>query len=153
MRGKKRFTLTVCSSASFYKQVIGLSYDIEQFGIEVILPSTAENMKRKNGQNSEAVIDWPNSTTGYHGKSLLIREHFAAIYESDAILVANYMKHGKPDYIGPNVLMEMAVAFFLHKKIFILHDKPDDSPLIDEILGLKPVFLNSDITKLKQFCN
>lgn len=60
----------------------------------------------------------------------------------------NYQKHGKENYIGPNVLMEIAMAFYLNKPIYILNGQPKDSPLIDEILGLEPIFLDSDLSKL-----
>jgi len=44
----------------------------------------------------------------------------------------------------------MAIAFYLNKPIYILNDQPDDSPLIDEILGLEPIFLRGNIQKLKE---
>ena len=142
--------LAVCSSASFYKIVIALSYELEALSIDVIMPKTAQKMKQEGRENDEASIDWSNNPIGYHGKALLIREHFNEISKCDAILVTNYEKLGKQNYIGPNVLMEMSTAFFLNKPIYILNDQPDNSPLIDEILGLEPVFLKGDIQKLKQ---
>ena len=148
---RRKPKLTVCSSASFYKTVIKLSYKLEALGIDIVLPKTAQKMKRERRENIETLIDWSNSPIGYRGKAILIREHFDEIAKCDAILVANYEKHGKQNYIGPNVLMEMATAFFLQKPIYILNDQPDASPLIDEILGLEPVFLKGDIQKLKEF--
>lgn len=142
--------LAVCSSASFYKAVIELSYKLEELDVDVVLPKTAQKMKREGRENDEAATDWSSSPIGYHGKALLIREHFDEIAECDAILVTNYEKHDMQNYIGPNVLMEMAVAFFLKKPIYVLNDQPDDSPLIDEILGLEPVFLKGDTQKLKE---
>lgn len=142
--------LAVCSSASFYKTVIALSYELEALIIEVILPKTAQKMKQEGRENDEAITDWSNSPIGYHGKAILIRQHFNEIADCDAILVTNYEKHGKQNYIGPNVLMEMSTAFFLNKPIYVLNDQPNDSPLIDEILGLEPTFLNGDIQKLKE---
>jgi len=142
--------LAVCSSASFYKIVIALSYELEVLDIEVILPKTAQKMKQEGRENDEVITDWSSSPIGYHGKALLIREHFNEIADCDAILVTNYEKHGKKNYIGPNVLMEMSTAFFLNKLIYILNDQPDDSPLLDEILGLEPTFLKGDIQKLKE---
>lgn len=142
--------LAVCSSASFYKTVIALSYELEALDIKVILPKTAQKMKQEGRENDEAITDWSSSPIGYHGKALLIREHFNEIAKCDAILVTNYEKHGKQNYIGPNVLMEMSTAFFLYKPIYILNDQPYDSPLIDEILGLEPTFLKGDIQKLKE---
>lgn len=32
--------------------------------------------------------------------------------------------------------------------IYILNSRPEDSLLIDEILGLEPIFLHGDLTKL-----
>jgi hypothetical protein len=143
-----KFNLAICASASFYKEVIEFSYKLEKLDINVILPKTAEKMKKEHRENDEVKTDWSVAPVGYHGKALLIRGHFEEIAQSDAILVMNYEKHGKVNYIGPNVLMEMAVAFYLKKPIYILNDRPDDSPLIDEILGLEPVFLKGDITNL-----
>ena len=141
-------TLTVCSSASFYPQVVAMSQKLEDIGIAVVLPKTARKMKEEGLTNVEAITDWTTAPTGYHGKSMLIREHFDVIAQGDGVLVANYEKHGKENYIGPNVLMEMAIAFYLNKHIYILNDKPVDSPLIDEILGLEPIFLQGDINLL-----
>lgn len=141
--------IAICASASFYPQIIEVSDDIEKQGVTVVLPKTAAKMKAESRANTEAITDWSTAPAGYHGKAILIREHFKEIERSDAILVMNYEKHGKQNYIGPNVLMEMSTAFYLNKPIFVLNGEPEDSPLIDEILGLEPIFLRGDITKLK----
>ena len=139
-------TVAICASASNYPQVIAASYDIEKLGINVLLPATAASMKENSGKNIEADRDWTSVTA--HEKASFIRGHFNEIEKSDAILVMNYEKHGKANYIGPNVLMEMSIAFYLRKPIHILNGKPENSPLIDEILGLEPIFLNGDFKKL-----
>ncbi len=144
-----QLNLAICASASFYTEVIAFSYELEDLGIHVILPKTAARMKAEGRENAEVTTDWSTSSTGYHGKTEVMREHFDEIAKSDAILVINYEKHGNANYIGPNVLMEMAVAFYLKKPIFILNDQPADSPLIDEILGLEPIFLKGNISKLQ----
>lgn len=144
-----KLNLAVCASASFYKEVIAFSYELEKLGVNVILPMTAAKMKSEHRENDEATIDWATADAGYHGKAMLIRGHFDEIAQSDAILVINYEKHGKANYIGPNVLMEMAVAFHLKKPIYVLNGQPEDSPLIDEILGLEPIFLNGEVSKLR----
>lgn len=143
-----KLNLAVCASASFYKEVIAFSYKLEDLGLNVILPMTAAKMKAENRENDEIKTDWATADIGYHGKSVLIRQHFDEIAEADAILVMNYEKHGKANYIGPNVLMEMAVAFHLKKPIYVLNGQPEDSPLIDEILGIEPTFLHGDINRL-----
>jgi hypothetical protein len=144
-----RLKLAICASASFYTEVIAFSYKLENLGINVILPMTAAKMKAEGRENEEVKSDWSKLPISYHGKAQLIREHFDEIAKSDAILVTNYEKHRKANYIGPNVLMEMAIAFYLKKPIYVLNGLPKDSPLIDEILGLEPIFLNGDITLIK----
>jgi len=144
----KKPKLVICASASFFKQVVELSYDLEGLDLEIVLPDA--DMSEKKGDNYGAITDWSNHPGGYHEKAVLIREHFNQITECDAVLVTNYEKHGKQNYIGPNVLIEMAIAFYLNKPIYILNDQPDDSPLIDEILGLEPIFLRGNIQKLKE---
>ena len=139
--------LAVCSSASFYERVILLSYELEKLDIGVVLPKTAAMMKSEGAKNEE-LADWLGHLGGTARKAQLIRGHFDEISNSDAILVANYEKHGVENYIGPNVLMEMAAAFHLKKPIYVLNDIPEGSPLIDEILGLEPVFLKGDISIL-----
>jgi len=144
----KQLSLAICASSSFYTEVIKFSYELENQGINVILPDMAAKMKREGRENEEVVVDWTTHPAGYEWKAELIRGHFEEIAKSDAILVMNYEKHGKANYIGPNVLMEMAVAFYLHKPIYVLNGQPEDSPLIDEILGLQPVFLEGNIEQL-----
>lgn len=139
--------IAICASASSYPQVIAASSDIEKLGFTVVLPATARKMKENGERNTEANIDWSSITA--HEKASLIRGHFNEIEKSDAILVMNYEKHGKANYIGPNVLMEMSTAFYLHKPIYILNGKPENSPLIDEILGLEPIFLHGNLANLK----
>ena len=48
-----------------------------------------------------------------------IRDHFDCVQWSDVVLIANYDKNGIGNYIGPNTLMEMGVAFYLNKKIYL----------------------------------
>lgn len=140
-----QLNLAICASASSYPAVIAFSNELEKIGINVILPKTAAKMKIKGEENDEVITDWSKTTAKYRSKATAIREHFDEITQSDAILVMNYEKHGKANYIGPNVLMEMAIAFYLKKPIYVLNGQPEDSPLIDEILGLEPIFLKGNI--------
>lgn len=141
--------LAICASAAFYEQVVEFSYVLEDAGFEIVLPKTAAKIKAGEMKLSQIVSNWDDDSQGYHGKALLIKGHFKEIEKSDAILVMNYEKHGMKNYIGPNVLMEMSTAFYLNKPIYILNGIPEGSPLIDEILGLEPTFLNGDISKIK----
>lgn len=82
-------------------------------------------------------------------KTKLMSDHFEEIAKGDAILVVNNEKHGKHNYIGGNVLMEMTIAFYLKKPILILNDLPSESAYMEELIGMNPVILHGDITTIE----
>lgn len=54
---------------------------------------------------------------------------------SDAILVMNYTKNGKENYIGVNSLMEIGMAFILGKRIFLMNSFPESASHELEAIG------------------
>ena len=144
--GKK--TITICSSGSFYESVIDVKGQLEQLGFKVLVPSTAEKMKRDGDFNVDKYKTWFRNPADYKIKTKLMEQHFEKVVAADAILVINYEKRGVPGYIGGNVLMEMTVAFLNKKSIYILNPIADDLDIKEEILGLEPKFINGDLTKI-----
>lgn len=142
-------TITICASASFYKQAVKVQSDIRELGIECIIPASAEKMKQQNNFDVTSYKTWFNNSDDYNQKTNLMLEHFSAIQNGDAILVLNYEKHGTPDYIGGNVLIEMGIALYLGKPVFILNEIPEDSPFLEEILGVNPKVLHGNINNIK----
>ncbi len=63
--------------------------------------------------------------------------------------MVNHEKRGIANYIGGATPMEMAIAFYLHKPIFLLNEIPSDSPLLEEIIALNPIVLHGQIDNLK----
>lgn len=141
-------TIAICTSLSFYRQAIDVQTELKALGYEVILPHTAEQMRKSGDFDVAKAKTWYNNPDDYPRKAALMRRHFAEIEKADAILVLNYQKHGVDNYIGGNVLMEMALAFYLKKPIFVLNDAPQASPLLEEIMGLQPVFLHGELSNL-----
>lgn len=142
-------TITVCASASFYRQVVDEQSQLQKLGYKVIIPAGAEAMKKSGDFDVTHSKTWYNNPNDYHKKAALMRGHFDEVAKGDAVLVLNYEKHGVPNYIGGNVLMEMALAFYLHKPIFILNEVPEDSPFVEEIKGFEPTVLQGKLEKLK----
>ncbi len=77
-----------------------------------------------------------------------MKGHFNEVVKGDAILVINNEKHGINNYIGGNVLMEMALAFHLDKPIYILNELPDESSFLEEIIGMNPTVLHGKYENL-----
>lgn len=143
-------TITICSSASFYRRVVELQIELEKLGYNVLIPSTAKRMRETGDFDVERYKTWFGDANDYDKKSAFIRAHFNEITKGNAVLVVNEEKNGKPNYIGGNVLMEMAIAFHLHQPIYLLNDIPEESPFLEEIIGMGSVSLGGDIHKLTQ---
>lgn len=145
---KRKPILTLCSSVLFYDDVITIENILKKMGFNVKLPLTAQEIKKGKRLTEEAAKPWLKSGD-YQHKAYLTREHFKKIAKGDAILVVNKTKKDIKGYIGGAVLAEMAVAFHLKKKIYILNPVSKNLSYYEEVLGMQPVVLGGDITKLK----
>lgn len=145
---KRIKTITICSSANFYKQAVAAQTFLIEHGYKAIVPHTAELMKKSGNYDAAHYRTWLKDETKYDRKSWLMRGHLAEVEKADAILVINETKHGIKNYIGGNVLIEMALAFYFYKPIFILNDIPKESSFLEEIIGMEPIKLNGDMSKL-----
>jgi hypothetical protein len=141
-------TVTICSSADFYGQAVEIQETLIELGCKVIVPATAERMKKSGDYDVTHYKTWFGIKDDYHKKTALMEGHFAEVAKADAILVINHEKHGVANYIGGNVLMEMALAFYLRKPIFVLNEIPTESAFLEEIIGLNPIVLHGKADKL-----
>jgi len=144
----KHHIITICCSASFYKQALETQEVLRKRGFKVMIPHTANKMEKSGDYRTETYKTWYKNPKDYKKKAALMRQHFKKVMECDAILVLNYEKNGVRGYIGGNTLMEMALAFHLRKPIYILNPVSESSPLYEEILGMNPVFLKGSLKKL-----
>ncbi len=140
-------TIVICSSASFYEQVVGVESQLVELGFDVVIPKSARAMKAAG--NYTVSKTWYDNPDDYVKKADLMRTHFREIERGDIVLIANYEKHGVANYIGPNVLMEMGIAFYFNKPIYILNDLPADSPFEEELKGFLPTILHGDLSAIR----
>ena len=140
--------ITICSSSNFYRQAIDIQEQLQKQGYEVIVPDVATRMKESGDYEVNHYKTWFADPNDYPKKAELIHGHFNEVAKADAILVLNYEKNGKQNYIGGNVLMEMAIAFHLNKPIFIMNEIPEESAYLEELHAVLPVVLHGDITAL-----
>lgn len=141
-------TITLCSSANFYKHVVEVQEQLQQMGYEALIPANAQQMKDSGDYDVSHYKTWFDDAKDYDKKAAFIRDHFAEIDKADAVLVVNDEKHGIVNYVGGNVLMEMAIAFHGNKAIYLLNGVPEESPFIEEIRGMSSQALDGDLTKL-----
>ena len=144
--------ITICGSIAFQDEALSVKEKLEKLGHEVgMWPLKLKNGKGQLISAKEYYkirrIANENEKWVWDRKAELILEHFEKIARSDAILVANYDKNDVKGYIGGNTLMEMGLAFFLKKKIYLLNQIPELS-YKEEILGVRPIILNGDLSKI-----
>lgn len=141
--------ITICSSASFYKEVVEISYQLKKLGFRVKIPGVANIMKKTGNYKVEDYKHWLKDKNLYHLKKKLMKVHFKKIMDAHAILVVNLEKNGIKGYIGGNGLLEMFLAYQNKKPIFVWEETDKKSILIEEILSLDPIFINHDLAKIK----
>lgn len=150
IKTKKKHTVVICSSASFYRQVVDVEKDLKRRGFNVLIPLTANKMKKSGDFNVDTYKTWFADSNTYDRKTFLTKHHFNKVVKGDSILVLNYEKNGKAGYIGGAVLSEMAIALHFGKKIYILHPIQEDVSYKEEILGMMPVILNGNLALIKK---
>lgn len=145
--------ICICGSIAFFDEMVDAKNKLEAMGHEVDLPPT--EIKDENGdmitvteyyhlrQKMDSSIGWI-----WERKKEAILAHFEKINWADAVLVLNHEKNGVTGYIGANTLIEMGLALWLKKKIYLLHEIPE-VPSKEEILGMQPILLGGDLNILE----
>lgn len=146
---KNKKTIVICSSASFYSQVIEIQKQLKALGFKVRVPLTAIKMKETNNFKVGRYKTWMERPEDYKRKAYLTKKHFKEVEKGDIILVLNYKKNNKDGYIGGAVLSEIAVAFFLKKTIYIMNPVDESSSFKEEIYGMFPIIIKGDLLKIK----
>jgi hypothetical protein len=145
--------ITICGSIFFYEEMLKVKKELEGLGHEVDLPPS--NIKDDKG-NSISVSDYYKLRKAedytedwiWERKSKAIRDHFEKVAWADSILVLNYEKKGIKGYVGANTLIEIGLAFFLEKPIYLYNQVPDID-YKEEIVGMKPIVIDKNLELIK----
>ena len=140
--------LAVCSSAAFYENLFPIKDELEGRGHTVLLPEVAHTMQKEGNYNDRHYKTWYDNPDDFTKKAELMQKHLDCIDTSDAIVVINHEKNGVSGYIGGNVLLEIFYAWLNKKPIFILNPVEKTLPLYEEVLGMSPIFLDDDLSKI-----
>ncbi len=119
-------TITLCSSMQFKTEIILVKKQLEALGHTVLTPELSE-------KSEEYVLLSPDEQK--NAKRAFIQNHFNRIAAADAILVLNYKKKGVDGYIGSNTLMEIGVACYLGKEIYLIQT-PGEQGCREEVLAV-----------------
>ena len=152
--------ITVCGSIGFYKEMESARDQLVKLGHKVKIPELAMEVPVEFGggrkvyfgqyiEQNGGMEAFPAGHKIWNLKEGAIRDHYEKIDWADAILVINEEKRGIKGYVGGNTLIEIGVAFYLKKQIYILNPVSSELSYKQEILGMKPILLTGDLSKLK----
>ena len=143
--------ITICSSALFVSHVYELKKRLEELGHEVLVFPEEVELEGKVLHVKEFYKMRKNEPDDKYWKlkNKLIIDHFKKIELSDAVLIFNKDKNDIQGYIGGNTFLEMGIAFYLNKKIFLWKQPSEELPYFEEIMSLNPIIVNEDLKKIK----
>lgn len=76
-------------------------------------------------------------------KNRLTNDNIRNVEKADALLILNYTHRGIVNYVGGNSFLEMVIAYYLHKPIYLLNAIPNGMAYTEEIKSLYPVVIKS----------
>ncbi|MDO8510993.1 MAG: hypothetical protein Q7S55_02405 [Nanoarchaeota archaeon] len=137
--------ITICGSLQFATEMKKIQKELENKGHQILMPQSVIEGQSKEYSRSLKEKDLAQFTEFIGGR---IKLHTSKIGRSDAILVLNYDKDGKRNYIGPNTFLEMGFAFVTGKKIFTINPISNDDKH-DELISMDPCCINNNLELIK----
>jgi len=152
--------ITLCGSIGFYKDIESIRDQLLSLGHQVKIPELSLDSPKEYGgekkinfvkhiEENGGMDAFPVGHEIWSLKEAAIRDHYEKIDWADAILVINQEKRGIAGYVGGNTLIEIGVAFYLRKPIYILNPVSSELSYKQEILGMKPILLNGNLELIK----
>lgn len=152
--------ITLCGSIAFYTEFEQVRDALIEMGHEVKIPELTKEAPEEFGggrkvylakyiEENGGIDNFPADHHMWDVKTDAIRDHFEKVEWCDAILVVNPEKRGVAGYVGGNTLIEIGVAFYLGKKIFVLNRVSSELSYKQEITAMKSVVLEGDLSQIK----
>ena len=137
--------IMICGSMSFAKEMVELQKQLQDLGYSVSVPSDTELHLEKPG-----FVDDLDKDMEHIVANNVMRECFNLLAASDAVIFLNLPKNGIDGYMGASALMEIGLAYYLKKKIYLMYPHPDPHQhrWAHEVASLQPTILNGDVSIL-----
>ena len=83
-------------------------------------------------------------------KNRLTRENMVNVEKCDVLFIINPSHRNILNYVGGNAFMEMVVAFYLGKPIFLLNDIPENMSYTEEMKTFYPQIVGNYETLIER---
>ncbi len=134
--------IMILSSKHNYHKIPEIKSYLEKKGHKLKMPNSFKNPFKEEQlkkSNKEEHIKW---------KSKMMKKDEKNISPQDAVLVLNFEKNHKKNYIGGATFLEIYIAWKLNKKIFLYNPLPKCS-FTDELIGINPAIINQNLDLIK----
>ena len=135
----------LAASMNFYPKLLQIEAELLSRGFEIEIPVSAKMMRERN----DFVVEHFKDSHSNAQKADFFRENINNMEECDSILVINEEKNGISGYIGTSVIMEIGIAWYLHKKIYVWNELPPDAAYKPEIDAFGAQVINRDLSNVK----
>lgn len=136
--------ITIAGSVTFTKEQLNIKKELEQIGYTVLISDDLEEYLNK--PSIKLSFDEELKLSKEYD---ILRKFYNKIAEGDALLVCNYDKNGIKGYLGTSVLIEIGLAYYLRKKVYLLNDIEMNQGYAMELSIMEPIILNEDLSKIK----
>ena len=134
----------LCASMNFYPKLLQIEGELLSRGFEVEIPISAKMMRESN----DFVVEHFKNNYSNTQKADFFRENVGNMEKSDSILVVNEEKNGIAGYVGTSVIMEIGIAWYLHKNIYLWNELSPDVAYKPEIEAFGAIIINQDLDKI-----
>ena len=124
--------ILICGSMRFYKEMAEWKEKLGQQGYEATTPARLADVHEiRDKENDLGRFEQVKREQGM--------KHFQKVIDTDAILVLNFDKDGRKNYIGGNTFAEIALAVAINYtqgrniKVYTLNPLPEDSDFTEEL--------------------
>jgi NTP pyrophosphatase (non-canonical NTP hydrolase) len=135
--------IVVGGSMTFAKEQLEAKGVLESMGYEVLVTDDIGNHV-----NNPSIKENFKEELEFCLRNDIVRSFFNKIRDTDAYLVVNKEKKGIRGYLGASVLMEMGLAYYLGKKVFLLEEIDVSQSYAMEVAIINPVVLGGDLSKV-----
>ncbi len=138
--------IMIIGSMKFTEDMVKFKEELDTLGHTAMVPLGTE----KHLADKDFVDNLDNNLT-YCITHDIMRKNFQLVAKSDAVLVVNKKRNGIEGYIGVSALLEMGVAHYLGKKIFLYQKTPhfNEARWAHEVAIMQPTILEGDLTKIQ----
>ena len=133
----------VAGSMHYTERMLAIRDELIALGHTAFVTNLAGPFVGKDNDEKERI----KLTQKFHQDA--IREFWRMMQGADALIVVNLERHGIPNYIGGNTLMEIGFAHVLNQKIYLLNPIPDIPYYRSEIEAVGPIILHGDLTMIR----